>query len=108
MASSLSPNAEATARRDGLRLTEQRRAVLAAEHQTAQLALASEIAGIGYWTHDPGTGVTFHSDELRRLVGQAGDRPPPTASRGAVLAPEHLHPEDRDEHARAWRAAWSS
>jgi diguanylate cyclase (GGDEF)-like protein/PAS domain S-box-containing protein len=85
-------------------ITEHREAVLAAEQQTEQLALASEIAGIGYWTHDRASGVTFRSDAIRRLTGGGTDRPV-TAPGFTILEPDALHPEDRALHAAVRQAA---
>lgn len=87
-------------------ITEHRRAALGAEQQAEQLALASEIAGIGYWTYDLASGDTFWSDELHRLVGRgAGTLTAADAAPCAVLPLEDLHPDDRVEHAAAWRHA---
>jgi diguanylate cyclase (GGDEF)-like protein/PAS domain S-box-containing protein len=88
-------------------ITEHRRAAVAAAHQAEQLALAGEIAGIGYWTHDSTTDTTFRSDEIQRITGR------PTAARStaaagpssAILHSEDLHPDDRAAHATAWRQA---
>lgn len=85
-------------------ITEHREAVLAAEHQTEQLALASEIAGIGYWTHDRASGVTFRSEAIRRLTGGGTDRHG-TAPGFTILEAEALHPEDRAAHAAVRQAA---
>jgi diguanylate cyclase (GGDEF)-like protein/PAS domain S-box-containing protein len=88
-------------------ITEHRRAAVAAAHQAEQLALAGEIAGIGYWTYDSTTGTTFRSDEIQRIIG----RPAAARTTGpgfAVLRPEDLHPDDREAHATAWRQAVES
>ena len=85
-------------------ITEHREALLAAEQQTEQLALASEIAGLGYWTYDRATGVTFRSAALRRLTGGGTGRPT-TAPGFAILVPEAFHPEDRAAHAAVRQAA---
>lgn len=88
-------------------ITEHRRALVAAEQQAEQLTLASEIAGIGYWTHDLAGDTTFWSDELHRLLGRpAADGPAAgTGANLAVLPLAELHPDDRAEHAAAWQSA---
>jgi diguanylate cyclase (GGDEF)-like protein/PAS domain S-box-containing protein len=86
-------------------ITEHREALIAAEHQAEQLALASEIAGLGYWTHDSLTEVTFRSDELQRITGRSTDRPAPAGSGFSILHPDDLHPDDRAAHLQAWQAA---
>jgi len=87
-------------------ITEHRRAALGTEQQAEQLALASEIAGIGYWTHDLASDGTFWSDELYRLVGRpVGSLATADAAELAVLPLEDLHPEDRAEHVAAWQHA---
>lgn len=86
-------------------ITEHRRAAVAAEHQTEQLALASEIAGIGYWTHDCATGATFRSAELNRIIDRSADSGAVIPPNGHILASEELHPDDRAAHAGVWRAA---
>jgi diguanylate cyclase (GGDEF)-like protein/PAS domain S-box-containing protein len=90
-------------------ITEHREAVVAAEHQAEQLALASEIAGIGYWTHDLASGATFRSDEIDRIAGHTTShttgRTTETAPGSAILHPEELHPDDREAYAAAWREA---
>ena len=85
-------------------ITEHREAVLAAERQAEQLALASEIAGLGYWAHDRATGVTFRSAAIRRLLGDDAEQP--TIVPGfTILQADALHPEDRAAHPVVWQAA---
>ncbi len=72
-----------------------------AHQQSSQLALAGQIARVGYWSHDFVTGKVFWSPELWRILG----RDPGTFPLTLESRFEIFHPEDREEHRRAWEAA---
>ena len=72
-----------------------------AHQQSSQLALAGQIARVGYWSHDFLTGEVFWSPELWRILG----RDPETFRLSLESRFEIFHPEDREEHRRAWEEA---
>ncbi len=69
--------------------------------QTSQLALAGQIARVGYWSHDFVTGEIFWSPEIWHITGrQPGGFPLTLETRFEIF-----HPEDREAHRRAWEEA---
>ncbi len=72
-----------------------------ARQQASQLALAGQIARVGYWSHDFVTGEVFWSPELWRITGRRPEHFP-LSLEGRF---EIFHPEDREAHRRAWEEA---
>jgi PAS domain S-box-containing protein len=64
-----------------------------------RLELTTRTAGIGYW-HQEGNGErAFWSDEMRRIHGLPDGAPVPTTREWLE---RFVHPEDREEHKRAF------
>ncbi len=72
-----------------------------AHRQSSQLALAGQIARVGYWSHDFRTGEIFWSPEIWRITG----RDPEQFPLSLESRYEIFHPEDREAHRRAWEEA---
>ena len=71
------------------------------DRQSSQLALAGQIARVGYWSHDFRTGEVFWSPEIWRITG----RDPEQFPLSLESRYEIFHPEDREAHRRAWEEA---
>ena len=73
-------------------ITERQRAERALRHSQAELAAAQEMAQLGNWVRDIGSGQLSWSDEVFRIFGlEPGSRQP---DYGDVL--RLVHPEDRE------------
>lgn len=72
-------------------ISERRRAERALQRSQSELAAAQEIAHLGNWTWDVGTGAIVWSDEVFRIFGVEVGQHEPTYE--GVL--DYVHPEDR-------------
>jgi two-component system CheB/CheR fusion protein len=87
--------------RVGLDLTDNRREQACLQRQNEQLLLAQEMAGVGYWAHDPATGGLYWSDTLYAIHGVD----PAIYTPGLQSMLDFYHPEDRPHAEAAFRKA---
>ena len=76
----------------GLDVTEQREETRRAQEMTRRFELATQTAGIGYWSSEPGTRQLRWSEQLFKMLGLPPGRPVPSL---ADWAETILHPGDR-------------
>ncbi len=76
----------------GLDVTEQREETRRAQEMTRRFELATQTAGIGYWSSEPGTQQVRWSEQLFNMLGLPPGNPAPGL---ADWAEKILHPGDR-------------
>ncbi len=84
----------------GLDVTEQREETRRAQEMARRFELATQTAGIGYWSAEPGARRARWSEQLYAIVGRSPDVPAPTL---ADWAANIVHPDDRAMASAAFR-----
>jgi two-component system CheB/CheR fusion protein len=87
--------------RIGLEVTELRRKREELARRNQQMALAQEMAGVGYWSYDASTKALYWSEALYRIHGAAPGAPVPSFAQ--ML--DFYHPDDRAAAAAAFDGA---
>ena len=73
-------------------ITERRQFEQALAIKEARVHLATDVAGVGIWTWNPGTdAVTWENERIYKIFGLANDAQPVNAT---VFAEQFLHPDD--------------